>query len=118
VFGECGGVHVGIETDGDAETPVNRPDKIEIAPLAFGRGSDEPVVCRGRVELNRTERRDADRLRRLARAEKRAGLLDGLFRPAGLKAPFGDDLAPGVSKRTDELGPACFDSSQHRLPHG
>ena len=53
-------VHICINAHRQSQRTANRASKIGVAPAGFGRRCDEAIGGRGRLQIKRTKRRDAD----------------------------------------------------------
>jgi hypothetical protein len=120
-FAQRGGVDVGVEPHWHAQRVLEWPDHVDVGPARFRAERDEPILRMGSAQLQRAERRDADRGQRptgrhlpLEESEhlsQRLGWFPG--RDPGL----GNDVIRIGPDQAEDLRPAYLDRPQPRQLH-
>ena len=114
-FGECGGVDVGIETDGASVLPRKAPRNIGTLPSGLRSLADETMTRRAGIEFDRAETRDADGGKRTEGApvtQEGVHARERRRRVGGGKALLSEDFAAIVADGAHELGAAGFDRTE------
>ena len=112
---ECGGVHVGVKTNRNAQSIAHRARQIVILPSCLRRGGDVAKCKRGAVQIDRSERANPHRLQfalgfvaQELNGDRQRGRGRGRGKLHRLQVG-----RPGPDP-TNEFGPARFDRTEHK----